>query len=46
MAITNLKEKLKSKAFWGGVLTALGGVLAGAIAVPDAIIQLINLIGG
>lgn len=37
---------LKNKTFWGGVLTALGGVLTGAIAIPDAIIQLVQLIGG
>lgn len=37
---------LKSKAFWGGVLTTLGGVLTGAIAIPDAVIHLVKLIGG
>lgn len=44
--LVKLKESLKSKAFWGGVLTALGGVLTGALALPDALIQLVQLIGG
>lgn len=44
--LVNIKEKIKNKAFWGGVLTTIGGILAGSIAFPDAIIQLINLIGG
>lgn len=44
--MNNLFEAVKSKRFWGGVFTALGGVLAGTLAIPDAIIQLIHLIGG
>lgn len=39
-------DALKSKTFWGGVLTALGGVLTGALTIPDALIQLVHLIGG
>lgn len=42
----NLLDTLKSKKFWGGVFTALGGVLAGTLAVPEAVMQLIKLIGG
>jgi hypothetical protein len=42
----NLLDTLKSKKFWGGVFTALGGVLAGTLALPDAVIQLLQLIGG
>lgn len=39
-------KTLKSKKFWGGFLTALGGVLTGAMTVPDLFIALFNLIGG
>lgn len=39
-------DALKSKSFWGGVFTAIGGVLAGALTLPEALIQLIQLIGG
>ena len=42
----NLLDVIKSKRFWGGVFTALGGVLAGSLAIPDAIIQLVHMIGG
>lgn len=44
--MNNLLEAVKSKRFWGGVFTAIGGVLAGALTLPDALIQLIHLIGG
>ena len=42
----SLLDVIKSKRFWGGVFTALGGVLAGSLAIPDAIIQLIHMFGG
>lgn len=42
----NLLDALKSKKFWGGIFAALGGVLAGTLALPDAVIQLLQLIGG
>ena len=42
----NILTKLKDKTFWGGVLTALGGLLCGAMSVPDFFIQLIGMIGG
>jgi len=41
-----IKEKLKNKGFWAGILTATAGFLAGAYEVPELIIKLINLIGG
>lgn len=44
--MNKLLNAVKNKSFWGGVLTALGGVLAGTLAIPDAIIQLVQLIGG
>ena len=40
-----IKETLKTKTFWGGVLTTIGAVLTGAMAIPQGIIELIKLIG-
>ena len=40
-------EKLKNKAFWAGVATAIAGVLGGAIGWPDALINILTqLISG
>lgn len=40
-------EKLKNRGFWAGVATAIGGVLAGTLSAPEAILNLLtNLIGG
>ena len=45
--LVNIKEKLKSKAFWAGVATAIAGVLAGTLSAPEAIINVLtSLIGG
>ena len=46
MGISKLTEKLKSKAFWCGILTALGGLIGGSLTAPDFMIELIKLIGG
>lgn len=46
MEVANVKEKLKNKGFWAGVLTALAGVVGGALSVPEFMIELIKLIGG
>lgn len=36
-----------SKAFWGGVLAAVGGYLTGAIATPQDLLRaIISLTGG
>lgn len=39
-------EKLKNKGFWAGILTAAGGLVGGALTVPEFMVKLINLIGG
>ena len=44
--LVKLKEGIKSKAFWAGVLTTAAGLLTGALTAPEAIMQLIKLIGG
>lgn len=41
-----IKEKIKNKGFWAGLLTALAGLVGGSLAVPDFMIELIKLIGG
>lgn len=41
-----LKEKIKNKGFWAGILTAAAGLLGGAYGAPEFLIKLINLIGG
>lgn len=41
-----VKEKMKNKGFWAGILTAAAGFLGGAYGAPELIIKLINLIGG
>jgi len=39
--------KLKNKTFWAGVATAIGGVLAGTLSAPEAILSLLtSLLGG
>lgn len=42
----NIKEKLKNKGFWAGILTALAGLVGGSMSAPDFMIHLIKLIGG
>lgn len=45
--LVQILEKLKNRGFWAGVATAIGGILAGTLSAPEAIINLItNLIGG
>lgn len=44
--LQNLKNKLKNKGFWAGVLTTLAGLIGGTMSAPDFFIQFINLIGG
>lgn len=45
--LVQILEKLKNRGFWAGVATAIGGVLAGTLSAPEAIINLLtNLIGG
>lgn len=39
-------EKLKNKAFWGGLLTAVGAFIGGSLTAPEFVIELIHLIGG
>lgn len=39
-------SKLKNKSFWAGLLTAVAGLIGGSLTAPEALIQLINLIGG
>lgn len=39
-------EKLKNKAFWAGILTALGGLIGGSLTAPEFVIKIINMIGG
>lgn len=46
MSISELKEKVKNKGFWCGLLTAFAGFIGGSLTVPDFIIELIHLIGG
>ncbi len=42
----DVKEKIKNKGFWAGILTALAGLIGGSISAPDFMIELIKLIGG
>lgn len=42
----NIKEKIKNKGFWAGVLTAAAGFLGGAYGAPEFFVKLITLIGG
>lgn len=44
--MADIKEKLKNKGFWAGILTALAGLVGGSLTVPDFMIHLIKLIGG
>ena len=41
-----IKEKIKSKAFWAGVATAVAGVLAGSVEAPKAIYDVISAFFG
>lgn len=42
----DIKQTLKNRVFWGGFLTAIAGVVAGTLTLPEALIQLITLITG
>lgn len=42
----NLKNKIKNKGFWCGILTAVAGLIGGSLTAPEALIQFINLFGG
>lgn len=44
--LEKMKEKLKNKSFWGGVLAATASLLTGALSAPEFFVNLINLIGG
>ncbi len=44
--LEKVKNKLKNKGFWAGVLATLAGFIGGTMSAPDFFIQLINLIGG
>lgn len=44
--LENIKNKLKTKGFWAGILTATASLVAGAVSVPEYFINLIQLIGG
>lgn len=41
-----IKEKIKSKAFWGCVASAVAGVLAGSVEAPKAIYDVLTAIFG
>lgn len=44
--MNNFLDIIKSKKFWGGVLTTIGGVLSGVLTFPDAVVEIIKQIGG
>lgn len=44
--LDNVKEKVKNKGFWAGVLTTLAGLIGGTISAPEFFINLIKLLGG
>lgn len=45
--LVQILEKFKNKVFWAGVATAIGGILAGTLSAPEAIINILTqLIGG
>ena len=46
MDITPIKEKLKSKTFWGAVAGAVAGFLTGAITAPEFITSLFKIVIG
>ncbi|MBO6290590.1 MAG: hypothetical protein J6N45_09785 [Alphaproteobacteria bacterium] len=46
MESAKIKEKLKNRGFWAGILTALAGLVGGSLSAPDFMIKLIQLIGG
>lgn len=42
-----IKEKLKNRGFWAGVMTGIAGVLAGTLSAPEVILNILtSLIGG
>lgn len=44
--MSNIKDTIKSKTFWGGFLSALGALVAGSATFPEFLTSLIQLIGG
>lgn len=44
--LATIKEKLKNRGFWAGVLTATASLITGALSAPEYFINLIKLIGG
>lgn len=45
--LVQILGKLKNKTFWAGVATAIAGVLAGTLSVPETILNILtSLIGG
>ena len=47
MDITGIKEKVKSKTFWGAIAGAVACYLTGAVTAPEFITSLFKiLIGG
>lgn len=50
MEVKDVKEKLKNRGFWAGILTALAGFVGGSLGASDFIIELVksinSLIGG
>ena len=43
--MANIKEKLKNKGFWCGLLTAAAGFIGGSMSAPDFMVQVVKLIG-
>lgn len=46
MEVKDIKEKLRNKGFWAGLLTAVAGLVGGSLTAPEFMIHLITLIGG
>ena len=46
MDMSGIKDKLKSKTFWGAVAGVVAGFLTGAITAPEFITSLVKIIIG
>lgn len=46
MDISGIKEKLKTKAFWGAVAATVAAYLTGAATAPEFITKLFSIIIG
>lgn len=44
--MSNIKDTIKNRSFWAGILTALAGLVGGSLSAPEFLINIINLIGG